>query len=204
MSKFLLDSAAQITQYGAVKKGAIMPELNEPRLVSESPPAFEWRLGPFSTHDMWHQRLQELYEYWRSLSRDPLSGVPARKDFDPFHVRSAVRWLWLCDVNRDPFRLKYRVIGSGITDLVNSDATGKWMDELPIEDVRRSVNMERFQATVLNCEASYSRGLPVYGPIRLINEVEVLCLPVSTGFEVDQLICCSAYHPYSHSSFLKV
>ena len=157
--------------------------------------AFFWSLGPFDKVDGWAKRLQDLYAYWRTLPRNTLAGVPLRSNFDPFAVRSAIGWLWLCDVEGTPLRLRYRLVGTSIVQTVRADATGKWMDELSNSYANRSVDMSRFEATIQNREATYSKGPPVFDPSNFIDAVEVLCLPVSqNGTVIDQLMCCSAYY----------
>lgn len=156
---------------------------------------FRWSLGPFDQVDGWANRLQELYAYWRSLPKDTVAGVPLRSRFDPFAVRSAIGWIWLCDAEGTPLRLRYRLVGTSIAEVVQSDATGKWMDELTNSHASRSVDMSRFEATIQHRDATYSKGPPVFDPREIINAVEVLCVPLtSSGEMVDQLLCCSYYH----------
>jgi hypothetical protein len=76
----------------------------------------------------WHPRLMRLYGYWRSI-RPAGARLPGRRDFDPVAVPELLPGIWLLDVQRQPFRLRYRLAGTGIVDAIGQEVTGLWFDK---------------------------------------------------------------------------
>ena len=74
------------------------------------------------------RQLRDMLELWRSKCTG--DRLPSRTDFDLCELKSHVGWLVLVDVERDPQRFLYRLIGSNITGLADRDVTGKYFDEL--------------------------------------------------------------------------
>jgi len=72
--------------------------------------------------------LQEIYNYWHSL----LGGrrMPARKDVDPVQIPRYLSDLMLIDVQNDPRRFRYRLIGTRIVSASAEDRTGQFFDDV--------------------------------------------------------------------------
>lgn len=88
------------------------------------------------TLDFESQQLIELLDLWRSkLVGDSL---PSRQDFDFEELKDHLGWLVLIDVELDPQRFRYRLIGSNITELAGRDVTGNYFDELYEPDIAHS------------------------------------------------------------------
>ncbi|MFT6559748.1 PAS domain-containing protein [Sneathiella sp.] len=73
-------------------------------------------------------RIVELLDYY--LEIHPKDQMPSRRVFDPFHLPRLLSHLTLVDVERDPYRFKFRVMGSTITDNMELEGTGKYLDEI--------------------------------------------------------------------------
>lgn len=58
--------------------------------------------------------------------------LPARRDFDPTNMPGfLLRHVLLIDVERTPrFRLRWRLIGTHVTNMMGRDSTGRYWDEL--------------------------------------------------------------------------
>lgn len=63
----------------------------------------------------------QLLALWRSKCRGSL--LPRRADFDPLHLRPHLGWLCVVEVLPGGEDLVYRLIGSGIVEMVGRDAT---------------------------------------------------------------------------------
>ena len=70
--------------------------------------------------------MRALRDYW--LGVRGARQWPARQDIDPLHVPKLLRHMVLTDVLHDPLRLRYRLIGSFVTELAGRDATGRGLD----------------------------------------------------------------------------
>jgi hypothetical protein len=57
-------------------------------------------------------------------------AMPRRADLPPECLRGHLGWIVLLDVEYEPLRFRYRLVGTRITELVGRDATGVYLDEL--------------------------------------------------------------------------
>ncbi len=73
-------------------------------------------------------RIAEFHRYWLSLKPAP-DLLPGRQHFDPVDVPGFLPWLWLVDVEQDPIRFRYRLVGTGHVEALGAEDTGKYMDE---------------------------------------------------------------------------
>jgi hypothetical protein len=78
------------------------------------------------------QRLAAIYRYWDSKRRG--RTMPSRADIDPIELRFYLPQLVLLDVEGDPPRFRYRLVGTEVTrvrrGLDNADPTGRFVDEV--------------------------------------------------------------------------
>jgi hypothetical protein len=70
--------------------------------------------------------------YWRSKCRG--RAMPSRSDIDPLEMKSFLPHLVLLDVEGEPPRFRYRLVGTEVTQvrrgLGKSDPTGRFVDEV--------------------------------------------------------------------------
>jgi hypothetical protein len=133
-----------------------------------------------------------LFRYWRSIH--PVSGLPARSDFDPLDLPAAC-WPHICllDVTYEPLRFRIRFIGTEIVRFKKRDGTGQYLDDLNPE-FENSKKFEMYQSCVTS-------GIPAYGhansePVSKTYSIisERICLPfASDGSTVDVLLIMSKY-----------
>ncbi|MAZ02908.1 MAG: hypothetical protein CMN56_07200 [Sneathiella sp.] len=71
--------------------------------------------------------LKGIRDYWMSLRGS--RKMPTRPEFDPTAIVRHLPYVTLVDVFEAPLRFRYRLIGTGITELADRDVTGKWLDE---------------------------------------------------------------------------
>lgn len=79
------------------------------------------------TVELGNDVLRELLEYWTSRRRG--DRLPRRGDVDPIAMKAWLPHVMLLDVELDPRRFRWRLIGTHITWALGRDATGKWFDE---------------------------------------------------------------------------
>lgn len=70
--------------------------------------------------------LRRLYEYWLGKHRDGMA--PGRADIDPLEMREALPYLWLVDIERDPLRFRFRLVGTRITEWAGHEYTGVYVE----------------------------------------------------------------------------
>ena len=67
--------------------------------------------------------IRAVYDYWCSIHS--AQGLPARHHWDPVDVPSLLPNLWMADVERDPVRFRFRLIGSAVVQILGEDLTGR-------------------------------------------------------------------------------
>ncbi len=140
-----------------------------------------------------HPIVRALYEHWRAIH--PPHGLPGRQHFDPMAVPALLRNVWLLDVERDPFRFRYRVIGSALIEAGTPVRTGAWLHEAMPEPAGRR-DMEAFFIRAVETGApSWRRGRPTIAHQRFITELEVIALPLARdGGRVDNLLNATVFY----------
>lgn len=73
-------------------------------------------------------RLGLLLDYWNRKRGD--RAMPRRDEIDPAELKPHLRNLVLIDVEHEPLRLRYRLLGTAITEAMQRDNTGRYYDEL--------------------------------------------------------------------------
>ncbi len=135
---------------------------------------------------------ETVFAYWRA--RAGANSIPARGDIDPIiDLRHLVQHLFLVDVERDPLRFRFRLVGTEIVNHVGKDMTGKYLDELVEYDAQYARVKPDYETTVKFRTATIS-------PVRFLTKdskhyinYERLLLPLSEdGREVDMILgACS-------------
>lgn len=77
------------------------------------------------------QSVQDMDRYWRSLCRGTI--LPARNLIDPAAIKHLLPGTILVDIERDPFRVKYRLVGTLVVELCGN-LTGRYLDEFTESD----------------------------------------------------------------------
>lgn len=134
--------------------------------------------------------LHDMLALWQSKCRD--DKLPGRNDFEVSELRSQLGWIVLIDVEHDPQRFRYRLIGSKITGLAGRDVTGQYFDQLYEADVASAATQ------------SYRRIVQTRRPTRVLASLyhadrghltfEAIDLPLSSdGLTVDMIMVRSVF-----------
>lgn len=144
----------------------------------------------------WHPRAVRLYRYWRSI-RPPGVGLPGRRDFDPVAVPDLLPGICLLDVQQKPFRLRYRLVGTGIVEATGREVTGQWLEEAHPHIRGNTQLFDRYRGVVETGVPSWRKGKPLLWTNRDIGTIEDLLVPLAMdGRTVDILCACTVlYRP---------
>jgi hypothetical protein len=135
----------------------------------------------------WHPKVARLHDYWRSIH--PGGALPGRQHFDPLAVHDLLPNIWLLDVQREPFRLRYRLAGTKIIERLGREVTGQWLDEAHPHLASDPAYFGRYRGVVRERAASWRRGPPNFRQDEHVAELENLILPLAAdGAEVDMLL----------------
>ena len=143
----------------------------------------------------WHPSLQAVYRYW--LGIHPEKGLPGRQHLDPLDLRRFLPQLWLVDVQHEPFRLKYRLVGTRIRELVGRELTGQWLDEAHPFVAEDPATLDRFRRVATTGEPSRRRGKPTLFLTDKADftEFENVFLPLARdGETVDMILSYSVFY----------
>jgi hypothetical protein len=72
--------------------------------------------------------VRSLHAWWLG-ARGPL-GLPNRRDFDPAAFKFMMPHLIIAELERDPFRIRYRLVGTRVAAFTGFNFTGRYLDEL--------------------------------------------------------------------------
>jgi PAS domain-containing protein len=136
----------------------------------------------------WHRRTLRLYHYWLSI-RPPEGGTPRRRAFDPVAVPDLLPGIWLLDVQREPFRLRYRLAGTGIVEAIGREVTGQWLDEAHPHIRGNTQFFDRYRKVVETGVPSWRKGKPSLWTNCDFGTIENLLVPLAMAGRTVDILC---------------
>lgn len=107
-------------------------------------------------HSSWHPAVRQFYEYWRSVA--PPGRLPGRQHIKPEDIVPLLPRVFILDVFRDPFRLRYRLAGTEVVRSVQCELTGRWVDEVQPETLTQPRLLDPYRFIVETGQATWRRG----------------------------------------------
>jgi len=147
-----------------------------------------------SVAPQWHPKVARFFLYWRSIR--PESGLlPGRQHFDPLAIHALLPGIWLLDVQPEPFRLRYRLVGTEAVEAIGAEVTGQWMDEAHTAMAQEPHYLERYRAVVEQKAPSWRRGVPRLWTYKKYATLENMVVPLAAdGASVDMLLALTVFH----------
>ena len=131
-----------------------------------------------------HDVLKQLLAYWQNKKGARIA--PSRDDIDPAEITPLLPYVGLADVERDPLRFRYRLVGTKVTTGYGLELTGQFLDEVDLDKHQHEIIAE-YKRVVERCEPSCTSWEYTRGDGRHIR-YERLALPLSSdGKTVDML-----------------
>jgi hypothetical protein len=129
--------------------------------------------------------LKSLEAYWRSKRHG--DALPARRDIDPWEMRSFLPYVFQVAVTQNPLRFWLRVVGAGVVESYGEDVSSRYVDEIDLSDMQDEI-LDGYRAAALEARPIYSRCDYVKHDGRHVR-YERLLLPLSSdGETVDMLL----------------
>ena len=133
-----------------------------------------------------HAELRRLYDYWMAKKGDLVA--PPRSAIEPVEIRSILPRLLLIDVIGDPPRFRVRLAGTDVAYHYGAEITGKFVDELDLDEIGHIALAEYRDATRLRQPMVHQWEYTKHDGRHL--KYERLILPLSSdGQAVDMLLC---------------
>lgn len=73
------------------------------------------------------EMIRTLHRWWLAKCA---GDIPDRADFDPVDLKRLLPNLFIADVEREPFRIRYRLVGTRAVEATGMDITDCYLDEL--------------------------------------------------------------------------
>jgi hypothetical protein len=134
--------------------------------------------------------VHRLHDWW--LAAREASGVPDRHSLNPADFVSMLPNLVIAEVERNPFRIRYRLVGTRVTEFTGFDFTGRYLDEL----IALGSTNQWLDSYASACEGRH----PVYGSVTEPTTsggtftFEFALFPISLGSDrVDQFVAVEDY-----------
>ena len=71
--------------------------------------------------------VRQLHQWW---SADRHGDIPDRSDFDPVDFAALLPNILIVDVEHQPFRVRYRLVGTRVIEATGFNIVGHYLDEL--------------------------------------------------------------------------
>ena len=106
--------------------------------------------------------VQQLHAWWEAARGD--ADVPDRAELHPEEMKPLLPFIFISDAEHDPFRVRYRLVGTRAVEVTGFDITGRYLDEL--------LNAEPDQPWMEHYRRAYTTRKPLLG---------ATTVPTSTG-----------------------
>jgi len=103
--------------------------------------------------DISSDMIQQFHRHWLQICGN--GRLPKRADIDPVNFKRILPNVILTDLERDPFRVRYRLCGTRVADFCGN-LTGRYLDEVATSDVwSTAAYLRQYQIAATN-------GRPVF------------------------------------------
>lgn len=75
-------------------------------------------------------RIDRLKAYWEERRGSRL--VPLRQDIDPTDLKDLLPYIIIGELQRNPFRVRYRLGGAAVNDALGYNIAGRYLDEMDV------------------------------------------------------------------------
>jgi hypothetical protein len=134
-----------------------------------------------------HPKIRELFDYWVSV-HPAEHRLPGRQCIDPSEVATLLPQLFLVDVERDPLRFKYRLVGTDYVQMMGRDLTGAYLDA--VHPGFSGAIQQQYVEVVEYRRPAYRKGPVMYANAKKdYLTVERLIVPLArNGSDVDMIM----------------
>jgi len=130
-----------------------------------------------NSDEITHPTLVAIYRYWDSKRRGRV--MPQRPDIDPTEIARLLPHIFMVDVERDPLRFRYRLIGTAICEFLGRDFTGRIVDATNYPPEQAAELQKIYGAVVETARPVACKGTIFYVPGREWLLTEAILLPLS-------------------------
>jgi hypothetical protein len=145
------------------------------------------------------RRCSFLLQYWNTIRGD--RPFPVRDEIDPAEMKPVLPHIMIVALEYQPFRVRYRLVGTEIVRFAKFDFTGRYADSLKFQDDEAADWTIYYRAVADARQPGIGQTLwTVSGAIKRWMEF-VICPLSSDGGIIDR---CLAIEDYEHTSTLEL
>lgn len=134
--------------------------------------------------------IRGLFEYWSSKRVG--AALPRRADIDPAEIPRLMRNMLIAEIEHDPFRVRYRLVGTKVVEMTGYEFTGRYLDEIALPDDEAPF-LECYRLACESACAVQTRAVWRMTPESTV-EYDVCFLPLSDdGEKVNRVISYECY-----------
>lgn len=139
-------------------------------------------------------KITVLHRYWCGI-RPGGTLMPGRQHLDPGDIPALLPSIRLYDVHRDPWRFRYRLVGTEIVRMLGRDPTGSWFDDA-LAQLSTTSSRTDLVFVAEGRGISYRRGFPLHFlPDKNHLRSERILLPLArNGSDVDIVLGFTVFH----------
>lgn len=97
--------------------------------------------------------VRAMHVWW--CSKGGPDRIPDRSQVDPFELTALLPNVLISEVERKPFRIKYRLVGTVVSEVTGMNITGRYLDEL--------LSADPDQPWIEHYKTVYSTRRPLFG-----------------------------------------
>lgn len=135
-----------------------------------------------------HPALQRIHAYWSEKRGTRIA--PTRADMRPEEIHDLLPYVYILDVMGSPQRFQFRLAGTHIVAEYGGEITGKFLDEIDLDDVSSPIHAEYEKAVIEQTPVASSWHFIKNDGREL--SYEHLILPLSTDGKTVNMLFCAA------------
>jgi hypothetical protein len=135
-------------------------------------------------------KIRQMHAWW--LVKRGQRPLPDRLDVDPAELKALLPYILICDCGLDPFRVRYRLIGTRVVEVSGFNFVGRYLDELTPPDGD--------EPWAEHYRVAYDSRMPVYGATTVptmhgdLFRYEFSIFPLTNGgSQVEQFLALEDY-----------
>jgi hypothetical protein len=116
----------------------------------------EWIQGQIcfqERHEITSKLIAGLEAHWNALRGE--RAMPRRDELDPVDLVPWLPYLSTMELHYDPFRVRYRVVGTEVARIVGEDFSNRWLDETGWGDAAIALNRLLYERVAESRTPSY-------------------------------------------------
>jgi hypothetical protein len=138
--------------------------------------------------------IRALHSWWLDHAR---SDIPDRSELHPEDVKPLLPYLLISDVEYNPFRIRYRLVGTKVVEATGIDFTGRYLDELLPSDEDEPWMDDYAAAYHGRCPVAGRTVISVRSGVRFVYEFGIFPLRRG-GSVIDQFVAVEDYFEFSY------